>query len=393
MARMHKPGLVVVGSGPAGLSAAETFRRHHPRIPVYILTADAALPYARPPLSKEFLRGKQSQVGLHPQDWFDDHNVEVITSATVNRIDVDHRTVLTSGGQRFGYWHLVLACGAAPSPLPVPGARSVLYLRSLADAVALRATAEHADSAVVIGAGFIGCEAAASLAMRGVAVTLVAPDRLPQEARLGVEAGERIVDLLSDAGVRFVGSVSVEAVEENAVLLDNGVTIDCDLVLAATGVTPQSALAAGAGITTHDGRIIVDEHMHTSAVNVLAAGDVALAWNRTAGRRIAVEHWQDAVDQGAIAGSSAAGASAVWEGVPGFWSTIGDATLKYHAWGDGYDHSRLVQHDNGFTVWYEAGGAAVGALTLNADDDYDRAENIIRCRDPVPVSPPLGTGG
>ena len=126
---------------------------------------------------------------------------------------------------------------------------------------------------------------------------------------------------------------------------------------------------------------------------MLAAGDVALAWNRTAGRRIAVEHWQDAVDQGAIAGSSAAGASAVWDGVPGFWSTIGDATLKYHAWGDGYDHSRLVQHDNGFTVWYEAGGAAVGVLTLNADDDYDRAENIIRCRDPVPVSPPLGTGG
>ena len=380
---MHKPGLVVVGSGPAGLSAAETFRRHHPSIPVYVLTADAALPYARPPLSKEFLRGEQTDVGLHPQGWFDDRNIEVITSVTVDRIDVDRRLVVTSGGQRFGYWHLVLACGAAPSPLPAPGGGSALYLRSLADAVALRATAAHADSAVVIGAGFIGCEAAASLAMRGLAVTLVAPERLPQEARLGVEAGERIVGLLSDAGVRFVGSVAVEAVDENAVRLDNGVTIDCDLVLAATGVTPRSALAADAGLTTHDGRIVVDEHMHTSALNVLAAGDVALAWNRTAGRRIAVEHWQDAVDQGAIAGTTAAGASAVWDGVPGFWSTIGDATLKYHAWGDGYEHSRLVQHDNGFTVWYEAGGAAVGVLTLNADEDYDRAENLIRRSDPV----------
>ncbi|MET0758262.1 MAG: FAD-dependent oxidoreductase, partial [Mycobacterium sp.] len=269
---MHKPGLVVVGSGPAGLSAAEAFRRHHPGIPVYVLTADAALPYARPPLSKEFLRGEQTDVGLHPQGWFDDRNIEVITSVTVDRIDVDRRLVVTSGGQRFGYWHLVLACGAAPSPLPAPGGGSALYLRSLADAVALRATAAHADSAVVIGAGFIGCEAAASLAMRGLAVTLVAPERLPQEARLGVEAGERIVGLLSDAGVRFVGSVAVEAVEENAVLLDNGGTIDCDLVLAATGVTPRSALAADAGLTTHNGRIVVDEHMHTSALNVLAAG-------------------------------------------------------------------------------------------------------------------------
>ena len=109
-------------------------------------------------------------------------------------------------GQRFPYWHLVLACRASPSPLPVPGAGAALQLRSLADAVVLRATAEQADSAVVIGAGFIGCEAAASLAMRGVATTLVAPERLPQEARLGTEAGERIVGLLSDAGARFVGS-------------------------------------------------------------------------------------------------------------------------------------------------------------------------------------------
>ena len=393
MARMHKPGLVVVGSGPAGVSAAETFRRHHSRIPVYIVTADAALPYARPPLSKEFLRGKLTGVGLHPQDWFDDRNIDVITSVTVDRIDVNQRWVVTSGGQRFPYWHLVLACGASPSPLPVPGAGAAHQLRSLADAVVLRATAEQANSAVVIGAGFIGCEAAASLAMRGVATTLVAPERLPQEARLGTEAGERIVGLLSDAGARFVGSVAVEAIDGNAVSLDSGVTIDCDLVLAATGVTPQSALAAEAGITTHDGRIVVDEHMHTSALNVLAAGDVALAWNRTARRRIAVEHWQDAVDQGAIAGTTAAGASAVWDGVPGFWSTIGDVTLKYHAWGDGYEHSRLVEHANGFTVWYEAREAAVGVLTLNADDDYDHAEDIIRRGDPVPATPPLGASG
>ena len=259
------------------------------------------------------------------------------------------------------YWHLVLACGAAPSPLPAPGGGSALYLRSLADAVALRATAAHADSAVVIGAGFIGCEAAASLAMRGLAVTLVAPERLPQEARLGVR---RANASSACCPMRACGS-SVRSRSRPST------RTRCASITASPSTAiwcwpppghPRSALAADAGLTTHNGRIVVDERMHTSALNVLAAGDVALAWNRTAGRRIAVEHWQDAVDQGAIAGTTAAGASAVWDGVPGFWSTIGDATLKYHAWGDGYEHSRLVQRQRIHRL-VRGGGAAVGVLT------------------------------
>ena len=382
---MTSTGLIVVGSGPAGVSAAEAFRRHNPDDTVRILTDDPALPYARPPLSKEFLRGDAAvaDIELHPAHWFDERAIELVHTNGVDAIDVaEHH--LTAGDNSYSYRWLVLANGAKPSPFPVRGGEIALQLRSLADAWLLRNAATHADSAVVIGAGFIGCEAAASLAMRGVATTLVAPDPVPQAKRLGEDAGERISRLLSETGVRNAGSVSVSGLDDGTVHLDNGVTINCDLILAATGIQPQSALAEAAGLKTSDGRIVVDAQMRTSAENVYAAGDVALAYNRTARRSLAVEHWQDAVDQGEIAGANAAGQTGEWDSVPGFWTTIGEATLKYHAWGDGFDRARLVEHHDGFTVWYEADGAAVGVLTHNADDDYDGGEGLIRDRRPIP---------
>jgi 3-phenylpropionate/trans-cinnamate dioxygenase ferredoxin reductase component len=131
--------------------------------------------------------------------------------------------------------------------------------------------------------------------------------------------------------------------------------------------------------------IVVDAQLRTSAENIFAAGDVALARNATAGRPLAVEHWQDAVDQGQIAGAASAGQSGQWDSVPGFWTTIGDATLKYHAWGDGFDRARFIGHADGFTVWYEKGGATVGVLTHNADDDYDRGEELIQQHRPIPI--------
>jgi 3-phenylpropionate/trans-cinnamate dioxygenase ferredoxin reductase subunit len=379
------PGLVVIGSGPAGISAAESFRQHDSTAPITVLTPDPDPPYERPPLSKDFLRGETDDVALHPPEWFTERVIEVRHGHPAQAIDPAQHTVTVEGDQ-LSYRALVIATGAGPSPLPVPGGERTLSLRALSDARELRSAAIGARSAVVVGAGFIGCEAAASLALRGVAVTLVAPDRVPQEKRLGAAAGERLLQLVQTAGVRYVAGASVAAVEDGRVRLDDGVWIDCDLVLAATGVTPRGDLASKAGLQMQDSRIVVGADMRTSAADVYAAGDVAFAYNTACGRHIAVEHWQDAMDHGTVAGAQAAGAGATWHEVPGFWSTIGGATVKHHAWGDGFDGDRVVDHDDGFTVWYEAGGKTVGVLTCNADDDYELGGSLIAAGRPAPVS-------
>ncbi|CAN5619930.1 FAD-dependent oxidoreductase [soil metagenome] len=377
-------GLIVIGSGPAGISAAEAFRSHDDTRSVQIFTEDPDLPYERPPLSKDYLRGETDDVALHPQEWFRERSIEIVHEASLEGIDVSERSALI-GGTSHPYAALVLACGASPTPLPVPGGERALQLRSLSDARKLRQAGNQATSAVVIGAGFIGCEAAASLALQGVAVTLVAPDSVPQEKRLGVEAGERLLELVRQSGVRYVGGVAVKSITERGVVLDNGVTLDTDLVLAATGVAPNSAVPQAAGLTIEQSRIVVGADMSTSADGVFAVGDVASAFNATAGRHVPVEHWQDAMDQGEVAGAVAAGQTAKWDAVPGFWTTLGESTVKYHAWGDGYQNSRLLARDDGFTVWYEKDGAAVGVLTCNADEDYDLGETLIAEGRPAPV--------
>ncbi len=219
----------------------------------------------------------------------------------------------------------------------------------------------------MVGGGLIGCETASSLASRGVATTLVASEPVPVQRRFGLEVGERVAKMLSDIGVRFIGSTGVAAVEDRDVTLDTGEVVEAELVVSATGVCPDSRLAIAAGIDTEDGRVVVDEHMHTSAPNVYAAGDVTLAHNVAAGRRIPAEHWRDAARQGRIAGLVAAGFQAVWDAVPEFTFAIGDQMLKYRGWGTDFDHSRVVDHRNGFTAFYEAEGGTIGVLSLNAE--------------------------
>jgi len=381
---MTEPGLIVIGSGPAGVGAAEAFRSHDSSTAIRLISADPATPYERPPLSKDFLRGETDDVALHPASFYNERDIELVHGIEVDKIDSGAGFAVIDGVQHF-YTALVLATGATPSPIPISGGDRALQLRSLSDAQRLRTAASDAQSAVVLGAGFIGCETAASLARRGISVTLVAPQEVPQEKRLGRDAGEQLLRLVERSGARYVGGVSVDAIHDGEVQLSNGARIACDLVLAATGVTPSSGTAEAAGLDIENSRVVVGADMATSAPNIFAAGDVALAYNTSAGRRIATEHWQDAADQGAIAGAAAAGADVEWDAVPGFWTSIGDSDVKYHAWGDGYQSSRMLLHDDGFTVWYERDGATVGVLTLNADDDYDLGERLVKEGRPAPV--------
>ena len=327
------PGFIAIGSGPAGVSAAETFRSKHPHIPVRILTVDPALPYAKPPLSKDYLCGREAKLDLHSAGWFVRNDVDLIRGITVDHIDLARQEVVTAGGRRYPYWHLVVACGANAVPLNVPGAEAALTLRSFADAVALKMAARYAESAVVIGGGLIGCEAAACLAGRGVSTTLVAA-----EARSAATPVRR--SRPASGWQRSCPTTGFASSGRRP--WPRSTTPACCSTTAprstATSSSPPPACAPtsarrGGRPGNRDGRIVVDEHMHTSARNVYAAGDVALAHNVTAGRRIRAEHWRDAAQQGLVAGLTAAGFAAAWDKVPGFSCTIGESVLKYRGWG------------------------------------------------------------
>jgi 3-phenylpropionate/trans-cinnamate dioxygenase ferredoxin reductase component len=384
-------GLLVIGSGPAGVHAATAYVEAGGPGPVCVVSADVDPPYQRPPLSKDVLAGDEPpQVTPILDDDDALAGVEVRLAARVESLDLEDRRVRTSDGHELAYERLVVATGSDPTPLPgaEPGA-PVHVLRSLGDVRALVAGAEHAVSAVVVGSGFIGCEASASLARRGVRTTLVTPEPVPQAARLGDWAGSRIGAWLADLGVDVRTRLHVDAVTPTGqVRLDDGTALDVDLVLAAVGVTQGRRFLDVSGLrTSDDGHLETDEHLRTSDWRVWAAGDVAQAHHAVAGRPIPFEHWGDAMTMGRLAGRNAAadagaGESDTWSDPPGFWSQIGEHTVKYSAWGDGYAEARVVEHGDGaFTVWYaDEAGEVVGVLTHEADEDYERGGDLLARR-------------
>ena len=302
-------GLVIVGGGAAGLAAARGYRDAGGKGAVVMLAAEHDPPYMRPALSKEFLREETEDIALEASDL----DVELRLGAEATALDPAARTV-TASGETLSYDACVLAMGAEPARLPVPGAERAMMLRSLESARELRGRAARCAAATVIGSGFIGCETAASLAMQGLRVTMRSDEPVPQLARLGEQAGWRIAGWLAELGVALQLGDAVEEIPAMSEL---------ELVLMAAGVRPRADLAIAAGLDTEQGRVVTDERMRTSADGVYAAGDVALARNATADRRLPVEHWGEALDQGEAAGRNAAGEQMAWTAAPGFWSTIG----------------------------------------------------------------------
>jgi 3-phenylpropionate/trans-cinnamate dioxygenase ferredoxin reductase component len=380
-------GLVIVGGGAAGLATARAYRDASGDGRVTMLTAEPDAPYVRPLLSKGLLRGETDEAALEEDAWYVNHDVDLRREAEVEAIDPERRRLRLAGGEELAFDSCVLATGSEPVRPPFPGADDpdVLTLRSLHDAWVLRSRAEEAHSAIVIGSGFIGCEAAASLSMRGLRVTLVSDEHAVHAARLGAEAGRRITDWLVELGVSLRLGAPVESAGPNVVRTPGAPANEADLVLLAVGVRPRVQLAEAAGLATEGGRVVTDEHMRTSAPGVYAVGDIAFASNVAAGRRLRVEHWGEATNHGKAAGTHAAGGEAPWSTAPGFLSTIGTRTLKQVAWGDGYDEARMVVHPGGaFTVWYGADGTTVGVLTHESDDDYERGRELIEQGRPLP---------
>jgi NAD(P)H-nitrite reductase large subunit len=382
--------IVIVGAGPAGLSTARAYREQGGRGTIALVGEEALLPYERPPLTKELLRDEleEGELTIERAEWFEEHGVELYLGVSVERIELARGAVSLGDGRELQADAVVLATGSEPVRPRVPGAEheGALTMRRLADARAIAARARAGGEVIVIGSGFIGCEVAGSLAALDLPTTLVSLEHLPQEDRLGAEAAERIASWLRDAGVTLIGGASIVALEQGrAVVLEDGRRLAGACVVLATGVRPRSELASRAGLAAPGDALSVNASMRSANPALLAVGDVASAHNAAAGRAIRVEHWGDALGHGKVAGRTLAGVESQWNDVPGFWSTIGKHTLKYAAWGDGYDESRLVEHgDRSFTVWYARDRAIVGVLTHDCDGDYERGRELIAAGDPLP---------
>ena len=383
--------IVVVGGGPAGLSVASAYREAGGGAPVVMLCAEPVAPYRRPPLTKGFLRGGTTEAELPLRDarWYEENRVDVRVNTAARSLDPAARIVVTDTGEEIPYGACVLCTGSEPQRPPVPGAdlRGVHVIRTVRDSAELGTAVRRGTRVAVIGAGFIGCEAAASLAARGASVCVVTPEEGPQAARLGPGVAGRLAAWLRESGVEILAGRSLVAVEEAwgslRVVLDEG-EVACDRVLMAVGARPRAALAEAAGVPLADGAVLTDAAMRTAADGVWCAGDAAIAMNPAAGRRLRVEHWGEALRQGEIAGRNLAGADEVWDAVPGFWSTIGQRTLKQAAWGDGWDDVAVDADARGFTAWYGRGGVIVGVLTHERDLDYEAGGRMVRRGAPWP---------
>jgi NADPH-dependent 2,4-dienoyl-CoA reductase/sulfur reductase-like enzyme len=382
---MNREKVLIVGGGAAALAAARAYREAGGNAPVVLVTDDDRPPYRRPPLTKEYLRGELTAPELQLEDaaWYAEHRIDVLLDA-VAELDLDARTAHTAAGRAISFAQALLATGAEPQPLPVPGADdpAVHRMRRVADADALAARTGPGTRVVVVGSGFIGCEAAASLTRRGAAVTLISDETAPQAGRLGEEVGARIAGWLAADGVALrmgspVARFTRAGEDPDALLVvtQDGSAVPADVVVLGAGIAPRDELARAAGLALgpDDRHVRVDATMAASAPGVWAAGDVTVAEHAVAGRHLHVEHWGDALAHGEVAGRAMAGeADARWETVPGFWSTIGDRALKHAAWGDGHDRVEVTDHGAGaFTARYLAEGRLVGVLTHERDGDYD----------------------
>jgi len=327
------PGeIVIVGGGAAGFAAANRLRREDYQGRIVMLSDDDAPPVDRPNLSKDYLAGNAPEdwVPLRPASYYEENGIELRTKATVARIDPAAREVLLADGSRQRYDRLLLATGAEPVHLSIPGADQphVHTLRSLADSRAIIDQAVKARRAVVLGGSFIGLEVAAALVARKIEVHVVAPDKVPMARVLGPELGSFVRSLHGEHGVVFHLEDTASAIEGRLVRLRSGGTIEADLVVAGIGVRPRTMLAETAGLK-HDRGIVVDAHLETSTPSVFAAGDIARWPDPHTGTSIRVEHWVVAERQGETAALNMLGHGEPFTAVPFFWSQHYDVPINY----------------------------------------------------------------
>jgi 3-phenylpropionate/trans-cinnamate dioxygenase ferredoxin reductase subunit len=346
--------------------------------PVVMIDREAASPYDRPNLSKDYLAGTAPEewIPLHPPEFYEKHGIEVVR-AGASSIDVAGRRVLLDDGTARSYGALLLAPGADPVrlDLPVAAGGRLLYLRSLADSRAVIAAATPARRAVVLGASFIGLEVAASLRHRGLEVSIVAPEEVPLARVMGAELGAFVRRLHEEHGVVFHLGRTARAIGADSVTLDDGTRLAADFVVAGVGVRPRVDLARAAGIDTDDG-ILVDDHLETSAPGVFAAGDAARWRDPRGGGRIRVEHWVFAERMGQAAARNVLGARDRFGVVPFFWSQHYDVVIAYVGHAARWDRIQLDGDPatRDCTATFLGNGRKLAVATIFRDGESLRAE-------------------
>ena len=379
--------MVIVGASLAGATAATALRTEGFDGRIVLLGEEPELPYERPPLSKGYLTGDtpRGQVYLHQESFYAEHDLELRTGARVGQLDLAAGQVALQTGERLGFDRLLLATGAAPRRLQVPGAHlaGVYYLRDLADADALRERLAEGGRVVVVGAGWIGAEIAALARSQGLDVTVLDPGPVPLGRVLGPEVGEFFRDLHAGHGVRLLLGTGLDRFEGagrvQRVVTSDGRRLDADLVVVGIGVQPRTELAERAGLPVDDG-IVVDELLTSSDRRVFAAGDVARARHPFYGEHVRVEHWGTARDHGTSVARSMLGRGTPYQALPFFFSDQYDVGLEYRGRANRGDRVvfRGEPATGEFLAFWLRDGRVLAGMNVNTWDVGDDIETLIR---------------
>jgi NADPH-dependent 2,4-dienoyl-CoA reductase/sulfur reductase-like enzyme len=393
-----EPTFVIVGASMAGAKAAETLREEGFSGGIVLLGEEQERPYERPPLSKGFLLGKEEKasVYIHEETWYADNDVDLRLGVTATSLDVGSRQVGLADGGTVGYDRLLLATGAAPRRLSVPGAdlEGVVYLRRVGDSERLAGALHGGGRVVVVGAGWIGLEVTAAAREFGCEVTVVEPEPGALHRHVGPELGAMFADLHREHGVVFRFGESVTELRGSggkvvSASTSAGAELEADLVVVGIGAVPATRLAADAGLDVANG-VIADRGLRTSAHEVFAAGDVANAFHPLYGKHVRVEHWANALNGGPAAARSMLGQGISYDAVPYFFSDQYDLGMETAGLPEPGSYDQIVYRGDReareFIAFWLSGGAVVAGMNVNVWDVSDDIQALIRARRQVEES-------
>ncbi len=376
---MSNRKFVILGGGMvAGYAAKEMVERGLKAGDLTILSSDTSIPYERPPLSKGFLAGKETEdsIRINPKDFYGQHGIEVKLNCEVMSVDAKGKRLKLKAGDEIGFDNLVIATGARPRKLDVPGANfeNLFYLRSLDDSKTIRQAAEKVKRAVIIGGGFIGMEVSAVLAQKDIEVSMVLGDDRIWKRLFTPEMSAFFEKYYAERGVRIVKNATVSELQGdgtvNTVALEGGQTIACEMIAAGIGVQPVTDVLANSGLDMDDG-VTVNEYLEASQPGVYAAGDVANYQDVLFGKRRRVEHWDNAVSQGQHCARVLMGERTPFKHVPYFFSDVFD--LSYEYWGDSSGAGQVVHRGdvstNSFSAWWLKDNHVVAGFAMNRPDE------------------------